>query len=967
MRVSLKLWMIIGILSLIALIGGIIILSALSVQTVERNRTAVFHTYKVLDTAQHLLSEVQDLETGQRGYLLTGQAEYLSPYELAKPLIGELTVQLTELTTDNQRHQVRLASLRALIEQKMQVTEQSIELVREGDVEQALLLVNRGIGRETMDSIRELIRQMSLDERQLLAQRSEEYVTSNRRTMGIQIAAVLLFGAMIAFAAIMAWRDYRRRVEAEGALKVESALLKATLENMGQGISVFGPDLKLMAWNENFLQLLDYPVSLARQGTDFDAFLNFNAARGEYGSGNLAEEVARRRAVAVKRNRDVYITERSRPDGRILELVSNPMPDGGFVTTYTDITIRQQAERQIIEQGEQLLDRETRLRAVIDNVPVGIITINESGSIESFNRQSEQIFGYAAEDVMRRNVNILMPEPDHTRHDGYLASYRKTGIARIIGQNREVTALRANGETFPMDLAISEMWLGERRLFVGMVRDITERKQMERLKNEFVSTVSHELRTPLTSISGSLGLIMGGIAGDISAKAKHLIGIAHSNSERLIRLINDILDIEKIESGKMVFIMAPQPLVPLVEQSIEANRAYAEKYGTSFVLQEDIGDAQVKGDPDRLIQVFTNLLSNAAKYSPAGTPVEVSAVPGPLGLRIAIRDYGSGIPEEFKNRIFQKFAQADGSDTKQKGGTGLGLSIVKNIVESHGGQVDFESEIGSGTTFFVDLPLWEETDDSADAQSDRPMVLICEDDPDIATILSETLRHAGYGVDVCYSASAARTLLDRRSYVAMTLDLKLPDADGFSFLNALRANETTRNLPIIIISAADLPEDGMMSGQALSIVDWLSKPVDYARLLSAVELATGSVLKGARILHVEDDPDIAAIVREAMGGQVQIDSVASLADARLRLAANSYDLAIIDIELIDGSGLDVLPMLSAPGRPPIPALIFSAHDLGGDFSEQVQAVLTKSKTTMSQLVATIRQAIAKSDRPGSQG
>ncbi|MBU2090742.1 MAG: PAS-domain containing protein, partial [Alphaproteobacteria bacterium] len=409
MRVSLKLWMIIGILSLIALIGGIIILSALSVQTVERNRTAVFHTYKVLDTAQHLLSEVQDLETGQRGYLLTGQAEYLSPYELAKPLIGELTVQLTELTTDNQRHQVRLASLRALIEQKMQVTEQSIELVREGDVEQALLLVNRGIGRETMDSIRELIRQMSLDERQLLAQRSEEYVTSNRRTMGIQIAAVLLFGAMIAFAAIMAWRDYRRRVEAEGALKVESALLKATLENMGQGISVFGPDLKLMAWNENFLQLLDYPVSLARQGTDFDAFLNFNAARGEYGSGNLAEEVARRRAVAVKRNRDVYITERSRPDGRILELVSNPMPDGGFVTTYTDITIRQQAERQIIEQGEQLLDRETRLRAVIDNVPVGIITINESGSIESFNHQSEQMFGYTADEVLRRNVNILMP------------------------------------------------------------------------------------------------------------------------------------------------------------------------------------------------------------------------------------------------------------------------------------------------------------------------------------------------------------------------------------------------------------------------------------------------------------------------------------------------------------------------------------------------------------------------------
>ncbi|KZD02836.1 PAS-domain containing protein [Oceanibaculum pacificum] len=965
MNLSLKAWMLIGLVSLAALIIGIVALAALSFRTMENNRQSVFHTYEVLDTNQSLLTELQELETGQRGYLLTGNAEFLQPYENARPLIVNQMEKLAGLVEDNPSQGQRIARLRPLVDQKMAVTEHSIELALGGNVDAARNMVALGLGRRSMDEIRILHQEIALEERRLLAERTEQYVHYSRRTMGIQIAAVALFGAMIAFAALMAWRDYRRRVEVEAELETESALLKATMENMGQGISVFDSELRLAAWNDNYSQLLEFPEPLMQVGTPLAEMIRFNALRGEYGPGDIDAQVAER--MAIVRKMGVYTDERTRPNGRVLEITGNPMPDGGFVTTYTDVTVRRAAERQIEEQGQELLDRETRLRAVFDNVPVGIITINESGSIESFNAHAERMFGVAAEDVLRRNVNLLMPEPDHGRHDGYLANYRKTGVAKIIGANREVTAQRFDGTQFPMDLAISEMWLGERRVFVGIVHDITERKQVDRLKNEFVSTVSHELRTPLTSISGSLGLVSGGIAGELPAKAKHLIGIAHSNCERLVRLINDILDIEKIESGKMVFVMSPQPVVALVEHAIEANRAYAERYGTSFVLQEDVGDAQVMVDPDRLIQVITNLLSNAAKYSPKGQPVEVTVAPGPLGLRIAVKDHGSGIPDEFKNRIFQKFAQADSSDTRQKGGTGLGLSIVKNIVEKHGGQVDFESEPGTGTVFFVDLPPWSDQDTAAVQHGDRPAVLICEDDPDIATIISETLIHAGYAVDVAYSASAARHMLETRSYVALTLDLKLPDADGLSFLRTIREQPATRDLPIVIVSAADLPADGMLNGQALNVLDWLSKPVDYQRLVAAVELATGSVMAGSRILHVEDDPDIVAVVREAMRGQVIIDTAPSLAEARAKLAANHYDLAIIDVELTDGSGLDLLPLLAAAGRPPMPTLIFSAHDIGAEFADQVEAVLTKSKTAMSELVATIRQAIAKSERPDSQG
>ncbi len=241
---------------------------------------------------------------------------------------------------------------------------------------------------------------------------------------------------------------------------------------------------------------------------------------------------------------------------------------------------------------------------------------------------------------------------------------------------------------------------------LAIVRDITDRKNVERMKNEFVSTVSHELRTPLTSIRGSLGLIAGGVAGEIPAQVRAMVEIASKNSERLIRLINDILDIEKIESGKMIFNLQPVELTPLLEHVIDINRAYGQQFDVTFTLESPIAGAWVYADSDRLIQALTNLLSNAAKFSPTGARVLVSLARRGENLRIAIRDCGPGIPETFRERLFQKFAQADASDARQKGGTGLGLSITKAIVEKLGGQIDVTIAPDAGSIFFIDLPEW---------------------------------------------------------------------------------------------------------------------------------------------------------------------------------------------------------------------------------------------------------------------
>jgi signal transduction histidine kinase len=237
-----------------------------------------------------------------------------------------------------------------------------------------------------------------------------------------------------------------------------------------------------------------------------------------------------------------------------------------------------------------------------------------------------------------------------------------------------------------------------------IVRDITERKKVDQMKNEFISTVSHELRTPLTSIRGSLGLLSGGVAGALPARARAMLDIAYNNSERLVRLINDILDIEKIESGQLDFVARPLELLPLLEQAIDANCAFGAQFDVTFKLEPAVSGIWVNADADRLMQVITNLLSNAARFSPHGQAVTITVTRHSGLIHVAVSDHGPGIPEEFRGRIFQKFAQADSSDTRQRGGTGLGLSISKAIVERLGGEIGFEAGSAIGATFFFDLP-----------------------------------------------------------------------------------------------------------------------------------------------------------------------------------------------------------------------------------------------------------------------
>lgn len=344
-----------------------------------------------------------------------------------------------------------------------------------------------------------------------------------------------------------------------------------------------------------------------------------------------------------------------------------------------------------------LRESEARLHAILETLTEAVLTIDGNRVIHSFNPATERLFGLPEHRLRGHRIDMLIPDAPH-----FVAE-----IAPGTGRTIEAVGLRNSGEPFPLEISMAGVDMGGVPMTTLVLRDLTERRRIARLEKEFVATVSHELRTPLTAIRGALGLLKNQAESQLPGNMVSLLDIAHNNSERLALLINDILDMEKIESGNMPFEIEAHQLMPLIQEAVESMHAYAEPHGVEIRIVSDVADASVRADRHRFLQIMANLLSNAVKFSPAGGIVDVAVAPSGEMVRVSVHDRGAGIPEEFQPRLFHKFARADSSDTRKHRGTGLGLSITKALVERMDGTIDFKTGPG-GTTFFFDLPAASE-------------------------------------------------------------------------------------------------------------------------------------------------------------------------------------------------------------------------------------------------------------------
>jgi PAS domain S-box-containing protein len=379
---------------------------------------------------------------------------------------------------------------------------------------------------------------------------------------------------------------------------------------------------------------------------------------------------------------------------------------GKLTEDYT--ALNQRLERQLVELEETRRQVEAsgrKLALFAERSPIAVFELDAGGNVLSVNPAAENLFGFTAAEMSGRPGTELMFPGEHK------AEIESRWLT-FIEERKPIFDLRYNntrrdGSEVICEWNLTPLVNPDNRVVSVIIqgRDITQQLEAERIKQEFTSTLSHELRTPLTSIIGSLQLINSGVMGDIEKDILELTSIAERNAQRLLDLINDILDVEKIESGKLPLMLEAVELGELVTESLTLNRAFAERFKVRFVAAGELRSVKVNADRKRVLQVMTNLLSNAAKFSTEGTIVEVTIeIAGGETVRVGVHDTGPGIPEDFRSRIFGRFAQADMSHTRQLGGTGLGLSICKRLVELMGGRIGFSDRVDGGTTFWFELP-----------------------------------------------------------------------------------------------------------------------------------------------------------------------------------------------------------------------------------------------------------------------
>lgn len=568
---------------------------------------------------------------------------------------------------------------------------------------------------------------------------------------------------------------------------------------------------------------------------------------------------------------------------------------GAIFLAASDVT----AERELQHQQELTA-------SLVANSSDAIVSCDLSGRVTAWNAAAERLYDYAAEAAIGRPLSFIEPGEAMERALASLTA------AEVLPPRQAVQRTAGGGE---VEVSLSHSLVrapsGELVGFAMIARDIGALKAVERIKDEFISVVSHELRTPLTSIRGALGLIAQAGESLDRARREQLLGVALSNSERLVKLINDILDLEKMSRGGMALRRAPWSAEELVDRALAAVDGLALSAGVVVESDLDVPDERpLQLDGDRVVQLLVNLLSNAIKFSERGGLVWLGVRIRAHALELAVSDRGPGIAADQHRAIFDRFSQVDSADTRERGGSGLGLSICKAIAELHGGEIAVESEPGQGATFRVWLPL-APRETSRDGVRRPCRVLLVEDDEDLGTLLASLIEREGYCVHREGSLAGGIGAIEQARPDVVVLDLGLPDGCGLELLNHLAADDDGARVVIISGSERRHPGDS-------AVVDWVEKPFDERRLRRALALALSDPRPAQALLIAEDGMARVALTARLRRLGAQVRSVASLEEAA-RLPEKAYGVLVLSVgeRPLAAEGLVTLAASLAGQLPPI--------------------------------------------------